>query len=106
MLMKKIILFLIILAAGIALGVYFQKQSKAQKIETKMQTDAEQAGDAVKEGAQKVEAAGAEAKTDIEAGVQKSESIATNAAAQVKTDAQKVDEVATNAVGEVKGKLN
>ncbi len=85
--MKKIILLIIVLAAGIALGVYFQKQTKAQKIETQVQTDADKAGDAVKEG------------------VQKTESIATNVAADVKAGAQKVSEFTTNAVGEIKSKL-
>ena len=85
--MKKIILLIIVLAAGIALGVYFQKQTKAQKIETQVQTDADKAGDAVKEG------------------VQKTERIATNVAADVKAGAQKVSEFTTNAVGEIKSKL-
>jgi hypothetical protein len=104
--MKKFILFLVILAAGIALGIYFQKQSKAQKIETKAQTDAEQAGDAVKEGVQKVDAVAADVKTDVEAGVDKTKEIATNVAAQVKAGAQKVGEFTTNAAGEIKQKMN
>jgi len=104
--MKKIILLIIVLAVGIALGIYFQKQTKIQKIETKAQTDAEQAGDAVKEGVQKVEAVGTEVKADLNEGVQKSEAIATNVAGQVKADAQKVGEAATNAVGELKQKMN
>ena len=86
-LMKKIILVVIILAVGIALGVYFQKQTKAQKIETQAQTDAERAGEAVK------------------AGVQKVETVATNVAQHVEAGAQKVGEVATNVVGEVKQKM-
>jgi uncharacterized protein HemX len=85
--MKKVILLIIVLAAGIALGVYFQKQTKAQKIETKAQTDAEQAGDAVKEGVQKVE------------------TVATNVAEHVEAGARKAGEVATNAVGEIKQKM-
>ena len=86
--MKKIILFIIILAAGIAIGVYLQKQPKTEKIETQTQTDAEKAGEAVKTGVQKVE------------------TVATNVAEHVKTDAEKVGDVATNVVGEVKEKLN
>ena len=85
--MRKIILLIIVLAAGIALGIYFQKQTKAQKIENQAQTDADKAGDAIKEG------------------VQKTESIATNVAADVKTGAQKVSEFTTNAVGEIKAKM-
>jgi uncharacterized protein HemX len=104
--MKKIILFIIVLAVGIALGIYFQKQTKTQKIEAKAQTDAEQAGDTVKEGVQKVNAVAADMKTDIKEGVQKSESIATNVAAQAKADMQKISEATTNAVGEVKQKFN
>lgn len=99
--MKKIILIVIILAAGIALGIYFQKQSEAKKIETTIQTDANQAGADVKAGEQKVEAAAA----DVKAGVQKAGEVATNVVGQVKTDAQKVDQAATNAVGEIKQKI-
>jgi hypothetical protein len=104
--MKKIILFIIILAVGIALGIYFQKQSKTQKIETQAQTDADKAGDVVKEGVQKVDAVAADVKSGIQTGVQKSEGIATNVAGQVKEAAQKVGEFTTNAVGEIKQKLN
>jgi uncharacterized protein HemX len=100
--MKKIILLIIVLAAGIALGIYFQKQPQAQKIETQVQQDATQAGADVKAGEQKVEAASA----DVKAGAQKAGDVATNVVGQVKTDAQKVDAAATNAVGEVKDKLN
>jgi uncharacterized protein HemX len=85
--MRKIILLIIVLAAGIALGIYFQKQTKAQKIENQVQTDADKAGAAMKEG------------------VQKTESIATNVAADVKVGAQKVSEFTTNAVGEIKAKM-
>lgn len=85
--MKKIIFVIIILTVGIALGVYFQKQAKTQKIETQAQTDSEKAGEAVKEGVQKVE------------------TVATNVAEHVEAGAQKVGEVATNVVGEVKDKL-
>ena len=69
--MKKIIPAIIVLAVGIGLGIYFQRQPKTEKIETKAQTEAEQAGDAVKEGMQKVEAAATVAKTNLEAGLQK-----------------------------------
>ena len=94
-----------VLAVGIALGVYFQKQSKAQKIETQTQTDADKAGDAVKEGVQKVDAVAADVKSDIATGVDKTKDFATNVAADVKAGAQKVHDVTTNAVGEVKDKL-
>ena len=100
--MKKIILVAIILAVGIALGVYFQKQPEAKKIETTIQTDANQVGAGVKAGGQKIEAAAG----DVKAGVQKAGEVATNVVGQVKTDAQKVDQAATNAIGEVKDKLN
>jgi hypothetical protein len=93
--MKKIILIVVILAAGIALGIYLQKQPKAQKIETQMQTD-------VNTGVQKVDAAAAEVKE----GVQKAGDMATNVEGQVKADAQKVGEFTTNAAGEIKQKLN
>jgi uncharacterized protein YxeA len=99
--MKKIILIIIILVAGIALGIYFQKQPEAKKIETTIQTDANQAGADVKAGEQKVEAAAA----DVKAGVQKAEAVTTNVVGDVKTDAQKVDQAATNAVGEIKQKM-
>ncbi len=104
--MKKIILLIIVLAAGIAIGVYFQKQSKVQKIETQAQTEADKAGDDVKEGIQKVDAVAADVKSDIATGVQKSKDIATNVVADVKAGAQKVHDVTTNAVGEIKQKLN
>ncbi len=100
--MKKIILFVIILAAGTAIGIYFQKQPAAQKIETKIQTDTSQAGADVKAGEQKAEAAAAEVKT----GVQKAGEVATNVAGEIKNGAQKAVEAATNAVGEIKQKLN
>jgi uncharacterized protein HemX len=92
--MKKMILVIIILAVGIALGVYFQKQPKAQKIETQVQADAEQAGADVKEGMQKVDAAAIEVKE----GAQKAGDVVTNVVGQVKADAQKV--------GEIKQKMN
>jgi hypothetical protein len=103
--MKKIILLIIVLAAGIALGIHFQRQSKVQDIENKAKQDAGLAGDAVKAGIQKVDAAAATVKTNIEIGMQKSESLATNVAAHVKAGAQKVGEVATNAVEIIKEKL-
>ena len=93
--MKKIILIVLILAAGIALGIYLQKQPKTQKIESQVQTD-------VNAGVQKVDAAGAEVKKDV----QKAGDVATNVEGQVKADAQKVDEFTTNAVGEIKQKMN
>ena len=104
--MKKIILFIIVLAAGIALGLYFQKQSKTQKIETQVQTDADKAGDVAKEGVQKADAVAADVKSGVQTGIQKSEGIATNVVADVKAAAQKVGEFTTNAVGEIKQKLN
>ena len=85
--MKKLILVVIVLAVGIALGIYFQRQPKAQKIETQVQTDAGQAG------------------ADVKAGVQKAGEVATNVLGQVKADAQKLGEATTNAIGEVKDKL-
>lgn len=91
--MRKIILLFIVLTGGIALGIYFQKQPQAQKIETQVQTDATQAAADVKEGAQKVDAAAAE----VKAGVNKADALATNVAAQFKADKQKTDMVATNA---------
>jgi len=103
--MKKIILFIIVLAAGIALGIYFQKQPKAQNIEGQVQTDAAQAGAEVKAGVQTVEAAGADAKTNLAADIQKSKAIATNVVADVKAGAQKVSEFTTNAAGEIKEKI-
>lgn len=78
--MKKIILVVIILAVGIALGIYFQKQPEAKRIETTIQADAAQAGADVKTGEQKIEAAAA----DVKADVQKAESAATNAAGEIK----------------------
>ncbi len=93
--MKKIILIVIILAAGIALGIYLQKQPKTQKIETQVQTD-------INAGVQKVDAAAAEVKEDV----QKAGDVATNVEGQVKADAQKVGEFTTNAAGEIKQKMN
>ena len=52
--MKKLILLVIILAVGIGLGIYFQRQPKAEKIENRVQMDAEQADADVKADAQKV----------------------------------------------------
>jgi hypothetical protein len=100
--MKKIILIVIFLALGIALGIYLQKQPKAQKIETQMQTDAEQAGADAKAGVQTVDAVAA----DVKEGMQKAGDVATNVVRQVKVDAQKVVEFTTNAAGEIKQKLN
>jgi uncharacterized protein HemX len=82
-LMKKLILVVIVLAIGIALGVYLQKQPGFQKLETKTQTDAGQTDADAKSGMQKVDAV----------------------AADVKAGAQKVHDITTNAVGEVKDKL-
>ncbi len=93
--MKKIILIVIILAAGIAFGLYLQKQSKTQKLETQMQTD-------MKEGVQKADAIAADVKEDVH----KAGDMATNVAAQVKADAQKVVQATTNVVGEAKEKLH
>jgi hypothetical protein len=101
MFMEKIILLIIILAAGIALGIHFQRQPKTQKIETQLQADAGQAGADVKAGVQKADAVVAEVKE----GVQKAGEVATNVLGQVKADAQKVGEATTNAIGEVKDKL-
>jgi uncharacterized protein HemX len=78
--MKKLILVVIVLAVGIALGIYFQRQPKTQKIETQLQTDAGQAG------VQKVDAVAAE----VKAGIQKAGDVATNVLGQVKADAQKL----------------
>jgi len=100
--MKKFILLVIILAAGVALGIYLQKKPAAQKIETQIQTDTSQAGADVKAGEQKVEAAAAEVKS----GVQKAGEVATNVAGEIKTGAQKAVQAVTNAVGEIKQKLN
>jgi uncharacterized protein HemX len=99
--MKKLILVVIVLAVGIALGIYFQKQPKTQKIETQLQTDAGQSGADVKAGMQKADAVVAEMKE----GVQKAGDVATNVMGQVKADAQKAVEFTTNAIGEVKDKL-
>lgn len=93
--MKKIILVIIILAAGIALGIYLQRQPKSQTIETQMQTD-------VHTGVQKVDAAAAE----VKAGMQKAGDVATNVVDHVKAGAQKAVEFTTNAAGEIKQKLN
>jgi uncharacterized protein YxeA len=100
--MKKIILIVVILAAGIALGIYLQRQPKAQKIETQVQTDAEQAGADAKAGIQKVDAVAA----DVKEGMQKAGDVATNVVDQVKAGAQKAVEFTTNAAGEIKQKLN
>ena len=104
--MKKFMLFIIILAVGITLGVYLQKQSKTQKIESQVQTDADKTGNVVKEGVQKVEAVTADVKSGVQTGMEKTKDIATNVAADVKSAAQKVGEFTTNAVGEIKQKLN
>jgi uncharacterized protein (UPF0333 family) len=82
--MKKLIFLVIVLAVGIGVGIYFQRQPKAQKIETQV----EQAG------------------ADVKAGLQKAGDAATNVVGQVKVDAQKVVEFTTNAAGEIKQKLN
>jgi uncharacterized protein HemX len=82
--MKKIVFIVVVLAAGIGIGIYFQKQPAAKKIEM----DVEQAG------------------VDVKAGVQKADDVATNIEGQVKQDAQKVDATATNAAGEIKQKMN
>ncbi|MEJ0088746.1 MAG: hypothetical protein WDM80_03190 [Limisphaerales bacterium] len=103
--MKKIIPIVVILAAGIAVGIYFQKQPKSQELETNAKKDVEQAGADVKTGMQKVGDAAADVKTDIKTGVEKTKDIATNIADQVKAGAQKVGEITTNVVGEIKGKL-
>jgi uncharacterized protein YxeA len=86
--MKKIIFVIFVLAVGIGLGIYFQRQPKTEKVETKLQTEAEQAG------------------ADIKSGVAKAGDVATNVAGHVKAAAQKVGEFTTNAVGEIKQKLN
>lgn len=80
--MKKIIPYVLVLAVGFALGVYFQKRPAAQKLENTVQTDAKQAG------------------ADVKAGEQKADAVA----ADVKAGAQKADEVVTNTVDEIKGK--
>ena len=103
--MKKLVPFIIVLAVGIALGIYFQKQPKTEKLETKAETDAGQADADAKEGAQKANSLAADVKTDIQAGVDKTKEIATNVADKVKVGAQKVGEFTTNAVGEIKQKL-
>lgn len=92
--MKKFILLIIVLAGGIALGIYFQKQPQAQKIETQVQTDATQAAADVKEGAKKVDAAAAA----VKAGVQKADALATNVEAHIKADEQKTGAEPTNTV--------
>jgi uncharacterized protein HemX len=85
--MRKIILLIIVLAAGIAIGIYFQKQPQTKTIENNAQTDA------------------ADVKAGVKEGVDKTKEVATNVAADVKEDAQKVHDVTTNAVGEVKDKI-
>jgi uncharacterized protein HemX len=87
MFMKKLILLIIVLAAGIAIGIYLQKQPKTKTIENNAQTDA------------------ADVKADVKAGVDKTKEVATNVAADVKEDAQKVHDATTNAVGEIKDKI-
>ena len=103
--MKNIILIIIVLAAGIALGIYFQMQPKTQKIETKTEMDASHAADDVKTDTQKADSIAASVKTDIKAGVDKTKEIATNVVDKVKAGAQKVGEVTTNVVGDIKDKL-
>lgn len=98
--MKKIIPYVLTLAVGFALGVYFQKRPADQKLESTIRTDAAQAGAAVKAGAQKADAVAADMKADA----QKAGDMATNVAGEVKADAQKAGEVVTNAVGEIKDK--
>ena len=85
--MKKFFLLLVILAVGVALGIYFQKQPKADQLEDQVKTGAAQAG------------------ADLKEGVQKAGEVATNIAAEVKAGAQKAGAAATNAVGEIKQKL-
>ena len=80
-LMKKLILLLLFLAVGVALGMYLEKQPRTQKIETTFKSDSQQVGNAV------------------QTGVQKAVAVATNVAAQVKTGV-------TNAVDQIKQKLN
>lgn len=97
--MKKLLLLLIVLAIGFALGVYYAKQPKTEKIETKVQAGVSQVSDAVKAGVQKAGAVASDVKDDLAAGAQKVVAATTNVAAQVKTGV-------TNAVGEIKQKLN
>jgi hypothetical protein len=97
---------IIVLAAGIALGIYLQKQPEVQKLETKTQADVGQADADAKGGTQKMDAVAADVKSDIKTGVEKSKEIATNVAAQVKAGAQKVGDFTTNAIGEIKQKLD
>ena len=85
--MKKIIPYIIVLAAGFALGIYYQKQPEAKKIETKVQTAIEQAGADVKEGEKKTDAAA----TEVKEGAKKADDMATNVVGQVKTGAQKIE---------------
>lgn len=96
--MKKIVVFLIILAVGIAIGVYLQKQPKARQIETEMQTGAEKAGADVKAGVQKADAVAADVKEDAH----KAGEMATNVAGEVKAGAKKAVEAATNVVDKIK----
>ena len=93
--MKKLIFVALVLVAGIALGIYIQKQPKAETVETQMQTD-------VNGGVKTADTVAAE----VKAGVQKAGDVATNVAGQVKADTQKVIEFTTNAAGEIKQKLN
>jgi uncharacterized protein HemX len=86
-LMRKIIFIIIVLAAGIAIGIYFQKQPQTKSIENNVQTDA------------------TKVKADVEEAADKTKDLATNVAAKVKAGAQKVHDVTTNAVGEVKDKM-
>ena len=86
--MKKIIFLIVILALGVALGMYLQHKPQTGKIENQVQQAAGQAG------------------AEIQAGAKKVDEAATNIAADVKAGAQKADQVVTNAVGEVKDKLN
>ena len=97
--MKKFILLIFVLAAGIALGIYFEKHHKPETIGSKVQSGVSQMSDAVKTGVQKAGATASDVKNDITAGAQKVVAATTNIAAQVKAGV-------TNAVGEIKQKLN
>jgi len=68
--MKKLIPILVVLAVGIAAGVYLQTQPNSQDLEITARTDADQAGAAVKADAQKVGEVVADAKADLKAGVE------------------------------------
>ena len=76
--------FGLLFGIGITVGIYFQKQPNAEKIETQVE----------------------QASAEVKAGVQKADEVATNIEGQVKQDAQKVDAAATNAAGEIKQKMN